>query len=386
MRHNKLNPREISMSDHPGPTGPSSPYDLSGSASSNQTHATRSWPVIGLFILALLAALHVARDFVLPIFVALLLNWMFAPVMRGMKKLRIPAALGAAIIVLGLLSVFIGGIYSLAEPARTWLGRAPQVLREIGGELNLITAPVKEVTSATEKVQELAESIAGGNTGRKAQEVVVRERSLATIVVDAAKEFSLSAVSALILLYFLLASGDLFLRKVIAATPQLADKKRAVDISRQVESDISTYLFTVTAINIALGGAVALAMYLIGVPNPMLWGVMVGALNFIPYVGDVASLTILTIVGLLTFDELWRSLLVPSIFYALTAIEGYVVTPLILGQRLSLNPVVIVLSLLLWSWLWGIPGALLAVPILVVLKTVSERVDSLKEYGNFLQA
>jgi predicted PurR-regulated permease PerM len=372
------------MSDQSGSSDPNSSHDLSERATFNHAQSTRSWALTGLFILALLAALHVARDVVLPIFVALLLYWMFAPVIRGMKKLRISAPLGAAIIVLGLLSVFVVGIYNLAEPARAWFERAPKVLREIGAEVKVITAPVKEVTSATEQVQQFAESIAGGATGRKVQEVVIRERSLSSIVVGAAKEFSLSAVSALILLYFLLASGDLFLRKVIAATPQLADKKRAVDISRQVESDISTYLFTVTAINISLGCTVALAMYVMGVPNPMLWGVMVGAFNFVPYVGDVASFATLTIVGLLTFDELWRSLLVPGAFYVLTAIEGYFVTPLILGQRLSLNPVVIVLSLLLWGWLWGVPGALLAVPILVVLKTVSERVDSLKKYGEFL--
>jgi predicted PurR-regulated permease PerM len=340
----------------------------------------------GLFILALLAALHLARDFVLPILVALFLQWMFAPVVRALQKFRIPAPLGAAIIVLGLLSGFIGGIYNLAEPAREWIERAPRVLREVGAELKLITEPVKEVTSATEQVQILAERIAGGGPNRRVQEVVVRERSFLTIVAGGAKEFALSTISALILLYFLLASGDLFLRKIIAATPLLADKKRAVDISRQVETDVSTYLFTVTAINFSLGCAVALAMYLLGVPNPMLWGVMVGTLNFVPYLGDVASFTVLTIVGLLSFDELWRSLLVPGVFYALTAIEGYFVTPLILGQRLRLNPVVIVVSLLLWGWLWGVPGALLAVPILVVLKTISERVDSLKEYGEFLTA
>ncbi|MBC7983281.1 MAG: AI-2E family transporter [Candidatus Obscuribacterales bacterium] len=372
------------MSDQPGSSDPNSPRDLSESAKFNQAPSNRSWALVGLFILALLAALHFARDVVLPIFVALLLHWMFAPVVRAMNKLRIPTPLGATIIVLGLLSVFVGGIYNLAEPARDWIEKTPRVLREIGTDLKIIAAPVKEVTAATDKVQALAESIAGGDAGRKVQEVVIKERSLASVVAGAIKTFSLSTISALILLYFLLASGDLFLRKIIAATPLFADKKRAVDISRQVESDISTYLFTVTAINVSLGCAVALAMYLIGVPNPMLWGVTVGSLNFIPYLGDVASFTILTTVGLLTFDEVWRSLLVPGVFYALTAFEGYFITPLILGNRLSLNPVVIVLSLLLWGWLWGIPGAVLAVPILVVLKTVSERVDSLKTYGEFL--
>jgi len=374
------------MSDHPGSSDPNSPHDFSERQKIIQAQSTQSWALIGLFVLALLAALHIARDVVLPVFVALILNWMFAPVIRAMNKWRIPAPLGAMIVVLGLISAFVGGVYNLAEPARSWVERAPRVLRQVGTELKLIAAPVKEVTSATDKVQALAESIAGGDSDRRIQEVVIRERRLATIIVDAIKRFSISTISALILLYFLLASGDLFLRKIIAATPQLADKKRAVEISRQAESDISTYLFTVTAINVSLGCAVALAMYVIGVPNPLLWGVTVGSLNFIPYLGDVASLTILSVVGLLTFDELWRSLLVPGVFYALTAFEGYFITPLILGQRLRLNPVVIVLSLLLWGWLWGIPGALLAVPILVVLKTVSERVDALKTYGEFLRA
>ncbi len=374
------------MSQHTGSSDSNSQFAANEHPPLPSPPSNRSWALKGLFILALLAALHLARDFVLPILVALFLQWMFAPVVRALQKFRIPAPLGAAIIVLGLLSGFIGGIYNLAEPAREWIERAPRVLREVGAELKLITEPVKEVTSATEQVQILAERIAGGGPNRRVQEVVVRERSFLTIVAGGAKEFALSTISALILLYFLLASGDLFLRKIIAATPLLADKKRAVDISRQVETDVSTYLFTVTAINFSLGCAVALAMYLLGVPNPMLWGVMVGTLNFVPYLGDVASFTVLTIVGLLSFDELWRSLLVPGVFYALTAIEGYFVTPLILGQRLRLNPVVIVVSLLLWGWLWGVPGALLAVPILVVLKTISERVDSLKEYGEFLTA
>jgi predicted PurR-regulated permease PerM len=209
---------------------------------------------------------------------------------------------------------------------------------------------------------------------------------LATLVVDAVREFSLSAVATLTLLYFLLASKDMFLRKLIAATPRLLDKQRALVISQQIEAELSTYLFTVTAINTALGGAVALAMYGLGVPNPILWGVMVGALNFIPYLGDIVSVIALTVVGLLTFDSLWYSLSVPAVFYVLTAIEGYLVTPLILGRRLSLNPVVIVLSVLFWGWMWGVSGALLAVPILVVLKTVADHVASQKVVAEFLSA
>ena len=347
---------------------------------------TGSWVLSGLLLLATLTVLYLARDLVLPIVMALILSLVFLPAVRGMKKLRFPEPLGAAVVVLGLLAAFLGGAYRLAEPASAWLHRTPQGLHEINVKIRHITGSVQEVATATAQVQDMTKQMAGGGNEKKLQEVIVQGPSLTTAVLDAAREFSLTAIGTLVLLYFLLASGDMFLRKTIAATPRFSDKKRAVDIAQQVEAEVSTYLFTVTMINAVLGGVVTLAMSLLGVPNPLLWGVMVGVLNYIPYLGDITSISILTIVGLLTFDELWRALLVPGVFYLLTAVEGYFITPLIVGQRLSLNPVVIVLSVLFWGWMWGIPGALIAVPILVALKTLCDRVESLQVFGEFLGA
>jgi predicted PurR-regulated permease PerM len=339
----------------------------------------------GLLLIAVLTVLYLAREVVLPVVVALVLSLVFLPAVRGMKLIRIPAPLGAGIVVFGLIASFVLGAYNLAEPARNWLDKAPQGLREVGAKLSYFTGQVSNVRKATAQVQILTQDMA--DTGKsKIQEVTVNPPTLAKGLLDAAKTFSLSAASTLLLLYFLLASGDLFLRKTIAATPRLADKKRAVDIATQVEAAVSHYLFAVTLINIALGGAVAVALYLLDVPNPLLWGVMVAVLNFIPYLGEITIVVALTVVGLLTFDDVWRGLLVPGIFCVLSALERYLITPTVVGHQLSLNPVVIVLSVLFWGAMWGIGGALLAVPILVTLKVLCDRVERLKVFGEFLGA
>jgi predicted PurR-regulated permease PerM len=352
--------------------------------------AARTGPLAlsGLLLIAILTVLHLARDVVVPVVGALILSLVFLPAVRGMKVIGIPAPLGAALVVLGLLAAFVVGVYNLAEPARSWLDYAPKGLREVGVKLQHFTGQVSEVNKATEEMQHLTEDLAGGGdpAAQRKQEVTVEAPSLIGAFLDGARKFSLSAASTLLLLYFLLASGDLFLRKTIAATPRLADKRRAVDIAKQVEAAVSRYLFAVTLINIALGAAVALALSVLGVPNPLLWGVMVALLNFIPYLGEIAIILALTVVGLLTFDDVGHGLLVPGIFLVLSAAERYLITPTIVGRQLSLNPVVIVLSVLFWGAMWGIPGTLLAVPMLVTLKVLCDRIERLKVFGDFLGA
>lgn len=344
-----------------------------------------TWALPGLLLLAVLTVLYLARDVILPIVAALILSLVFLPLVRGLKKMFIPAPLGAGLVVLALLAGLVGGIYNLADPASEWLDKAPKSLREIDSKLRSVTGSVSSVANATAQVQDITEKLtSGGEAKKKPREVIVKEPTIAGAFFYSARNFTVSIISTLVLLYFLLASGDLFLRKTIAVTPKFSDKKRAVDIANQVEVAVSRYLFTVALINVGLGCAVALAMYFLGVPNPILWGVMVAALNFIPYIGDIISFSVLTIVGLLTFDQLWQSLMVPGVFYLLTALEGYLITPLIVSRRLSLNPVVIILSVLFWGWMWGVPGALLAVPILVALKTVCDRVESLQVFGEYL--
>ena len=189
---------------------------------------------------------------------------------------------------------------------------------------------------------------------------------------------------ALVVLYLLLASGDLFLQKLVQVMPTLSDKKRAVEISHEIQQNISNYLFSVSFINTALGALVGAVLYLMGVPNAAMWGMFVAVLNFIPYFGPVAGIILLATLGLLTFDSLWKGLLPPAWYLLLHLFEANLITPVLLGRRFTLNPVVIFVSLIFWTWLWGVPGALLSVPILVSIKVVCDHVPTMSSVSELL--
>jgi predicted PurR-regulated permease PerM len=188
----------------------------------------------------------------------------------------------------------------------------------------------------------------------------------------------------LVLLYFLLASGDMFLLKLVKILPTLENKKLAVEIYRQIETDVSTYLSVVTLINIGFGCVIGFSMYLLGMPNPLLWGVMAAVLAYIPYLGALVGIVTVTIVAILTFDDIYRIIMVPIVYFILDNIQGNLIMPMVLGRRLALNPVVIFIWLIFCGWIWGITGALLAVPLLAIIKIISDQVEQLAPIGEFL--
>lgn len=340
---------------------------------------TRSFGLNVLLLIVVMYTLYIGRAFFLPIVLAILLSFVFAPTMRWLRRIHVPDAIGAGLIVATLLGVVGVGIYNLADPAQEWLAKAPDIMRQLEGKIRVIKKPVEEVSEATKRVEEMA------NVGQSnVRTVQVQQEPLATTILSETGEFLFGAISTFILLLFLLASGNLFLQKIVRVLPRLDDKKRAVEVAREMEREISTYLFTIALINTGLGAVTAVAMYLLGMPNPILWGVMVALLNFIPYVGDIVSIIVLAVVALLTFDNLGHALLVPFVYYVITALEGQLITPMILGRRFTLNPVVIFISLMFWGWIWGIPGALLAVPFLVSFKILCDHVEPLSKFGEFL--
>ena len=341
----------------------------------------RSMALSGLFILASFYTLYLARAFFLPIILALLLNFLLSPVVRWLKKIHIPEAISAALVVFGLLGAIGLGIYELASPAYEWAQQAPRSLRRLEGKLADFKRPVQAMSKATAQVEKITQVGAAGEAPPK---IEVQHETLGEKLFSQTTEILAAGSVLIILLFFFLASGDMFLRKLIRVLPSLADKKTAVEIARQIENDISKYLVTITMINGCLGLATWGAMALLGVPNPLLWGVLAWATNYIPYLGAMCMYAVLTMVGFLTFPTAGQALLVPGAFGVLNILEAYVLTPLVLGKRLTLNPVVIFLGLTFWGWMWGITGAILAVPIMMVFKILCEHIEPLAPIGEFL--
>lgn len=340
----------------------------------------RSPWMMGLFILGVFYTLYFARAVFIPIFFAVLLNLLIAPVVDFLKRLHIHQALGSAVVLIILITVISGSLYAFYQPASEWIARAPDSIRKVERKLRFIREPVQKVSEATKSM----EMITDVGSKSATDTVVVKKTGLFDTLIHETSGVIFGVATMLILLYFLLASGDLFLRKVLNVLPSMKNKKQAVEIARRVEQDISTYLYTIVIINFCLGLLVGGTMYLLKMPNPFLWGVMAGLVNFIPFLGQAAGITIITIVAVTTFDNLSQVVLPPLAYCVIIGLEGNFITPIILGRRLLLNPVVIFVALIIWGWIWGIPGALIAVPVLVILKIICDNIKSLESIGEFL--
>ena len=340
----------------------------------------RSISITGLFVLAAMYTLYFARAFFLPIVLAVLLDFLLSPLIRALKRARVPEPLGAALVIVGLLGTAGIAVYGLVGPAREWVTKLPASMREAENRLRQLRTPVEQVSKTAEQVEQAAKV---GN-GTKAPEVVVKGPSLTERLFGTTQTLIASAFEVIILLYFLLAAGDLFLQKLIKVLPQFRDKKKAVTIARETEASISTYLVTVTLVNLALGLAVAIVMFLLKMPNPVLWGVMAALAEFIPYLGASALVALLTLAGLVTFEQVGHALLVPLAYLGVNVLQSQLVSPLILGRRLTLNPVAIFVGLVFWWWIWGVPGAFIAVPLIATFKIFCDHIEALAPIGEFL--
>jgi len=335
--------------------------------------------VTGLLVLAVFYTLYFARDILLPLVLATLLTLVLRPVMRLLVKIKIPQPIAAATIVAGLLAGLGAGASLLIQPASEWMAKAPEMVNQVEHKMRMFKRSIEQMSKAAEKVEKIASA---DNTGKAKPPPA--QPPLTSRILGGAQKIVVVAAPTVVLLFFLLAAGDLFLRKLVKVLPTMADKRRAVTVVHTVQDEMAIYLFTITCINAGLGLATGIAMYWLGMPNPALWGMMVALFNYVPYLGPLVSLTVLTMVAVITFDDLGQTIAIPAVFLTFTVIEGQILMPYITGRRLTLNPVVIFLSMLLWGWLWGIVGTLIAVPIVMIFRIVCEHVETLKPIGEFL--
>lgn len=340
-----------------------------------------------LAILAVAYTLAIAREFLLPIALAWLAKSALAPTVRWLGRLHVPGSLAAALVLLSLVGAIGYGIYSLSGPASQWARRLPEDAAEIGRKLKAglgdLASPLDGVSRASAVVQELAQS--RPESSRPVEVAVVHDTSATASVLSGLQDFAANGAIVLILLYFILATQDTLLAKVVELLPKLKDKKAAVATARAIESSIARYLITITAIYGTLGVAVGLVSWFFGLPNPALWGVVAALAAYVPYVGPVIGILAVAAVGLSVPDSTVFRGLAPAIAYAvLNTIEGLLITPVIVGRRLALSPVLVFVWLLLLSWLWGIPGALIAVPLLASAKIVCDNVERLQPLGRLL--
>jgi predicted PurR-regulated permease PerM len=328
------------------------------------------------------AGLHFARGLLIPIVVAVMLSLLFRPLVQILgRRLRLPEAIGAVIVV--ALALAGSGVLAsyLYEPAAQLMRMGPGEVRQLERKLRELARPVQAIRGATDKVTKLAEA---ADPPEKRREVVM-ESGGSLKWVGVAQSAAASVVSCVILLYFLLASGDVFLRKLIRVIPGLRDRILAVEITRDIQAEIGRYFAATTLINIGLGVCTGLVMMALGMPSPGLIGAFAAVLNFVPYVGSLVALVGILLAAAVTFDTVWQIAIPPLAFLALSAIEGQFVQPLILGRSLALNPVVLFVWMMLWGWLWGIAGFLVAVPMLVALRICADRFESMSLLAEFIR-
>lgn len=360
-------------------TGAEPDIGLVGTALRERVEIT-SIAITGLFVLAFFYTLYFARAFFVPVVLAVMLDFLLSPIVRALKRIRIPEPIGALMVLLGAVLVIATTVYSLTDPVREWLTKVPATIAETRDELTQLRRPVEQVSRTADQVEEAT----SGPAAPTVNEVVVKGPSLSERLFGGTQSVVMVAIEVLILLYFLLAAGDLFLQKLIKVLPQFKDKKRAVTIARETEAGVSAYLFTMTLLNIGEGIVVTIAMALLGVPNAVLWGVLAIVLEYVPYVGAFVLAGILALVGLTTFDDPLRVMLVPGVYIAINFVQGNFIVPMVLGRRLTLNPVAIFIGLVFFWWIWGVPGAFLAVPILATFKIFCDHIETLTPVGEFL--
>ena len=294
--------------------------------------------------------------------------------------MHIPRLVAALLLILALFGTIVGLGTAISGPARTWAAKLPEGIPRLEERLSFTRAPINTLQLFLQQVEDI-----GGTASSPNGAVSERGAALLTTLFTGTRNFASGFFTTVLFLFFLLVSGDIFLHRLVEILPHFSSKRQVVDISRQIEHDISAYLVTITIMNAAVGLVMALVVWLTGVGDPILWGTVAFLLNYVPILGTALGVLILLLAGLLTVDTLWLALLPAGLYVGLHLIEGQTLTPMLLARRFTLNPVLVIISLVFWFWMWGIPGAILSVPMLATTKIICDRIRPLAAFGHFLE-
>ena len=343
----------------------------------------RTLALAGLFIIAVFVVLYIARSVFIPLTLALMLSFLLRPVVKGLRRLYIPSPVGAGLVVVLLVGAGGYGVARLAGPATEWTERLPKALVTLERKVRPLRREVEDVSEIAEKVERITQVEKGKK--KTVRTVEVDKPSLLESALSTVGALAGGAVVMLIALYFMLIWGDTLIRKLIAFVPDLSGQARTTRVMERIERDMSGYLGTVSAINLLLGVAVGATMHLLGMPNPVLWGVLAGLVNFVPYIGSLVGVAAVALAAVVTFNQLTDALVPPAVYLVITALEGQVITPLVIGRTFRVSPLVVFIWLVFWAWLWGVAGAIVAVPMLVFLKITCEQSEALAPIADLLR-
>ncbi|HEY4292777.1 AI-2E family transporter [Luteibacter sp.] len=320
----------------------------------------------GIIMLALLYTVAIGKSILVPLVLAGFIGLALNPIVAAAARVRIPRWLAAVTVMILLGTGLVSAVATLSTPALNWFHEAPTAMRAFAPKIKPMTQQIEAASRATQ-------TLVGGTVARNVPQSPNGLAFTAWDIVAGAPKVLASILTVALLVFFFLVYGDEILRRAVEISPTFSYKRHTVSIVRSIQVEVSSYLLLTAAINVTLGLVTAGMLYLYGVPDPLLWGSVAAIANFIPYVGAITTTTILAIVGTLHFQELGPALLPAATFAGITAVEGNMITPMLQGRRSRLSPVAILLWLLIWGWLWGIPGALLAVPMLTCVKLITAK-------------
>jgi predicted PurR-regulated permease PerM len=358
---------------------PDPPRQGFGGSGGERGARTRSTALVCLTIIATLAGLYAMRSVFIPLTFAVMLFFLLRSTVRKLVRIHVPRLIASALVLGTVIGALTLTTLELAGPAAQWAQRLPAAVQELEAKSRGLRLPLEQASRGLQVIRKMADVEGAEKVPRVA---VVRPGWLQGVVEGAAEITSQMALT-VVAAFFLLLDGDNLLDRLLRLTPSFTQRRRS-SLVGEVGHRMSAYLRAVTCINLGLGTAIALAFWLLGMPNPVLWGGLAAVLTYVPYLGPAVGIALVALASFVTFPTAAAAAAPPLVYFALASLEGNLVTPLVLGHSFRISPLIVFVWLSLWVWLWSVPGAILAVPMLMLIKIVSEESPSLARIGYFL--